>query len=189
MGLSLGLSPVTAGGGTWRAGGGRCECRRVGDVRGRGWSLIAGGLNAGPIPALRNRAMSTGSKGGVSLEWKEVTTDWDAVVRNAVTNAITEGFKRQLDGYSQSPVNQMVAKSLEKFTPEIRSLLEESIGSCVNSNEFREQVAQATREKLAKLLVQRFGGELEKQINTLKSDPTTRARIILAIEEIVKQKA
>jgi hypothetical protein len=37
-------------------------------------------------------------------------------------------------------------------------------------------------------LVQRFGGELEKQVNALKSDPTTRARITIAIEEIVKQK-
>jgi hypothetical protein len=41
---------------------------------------------------------------------------------------------------------------------------------------------------LAKVLIQRFGGEMEKQVNVLKSDPTTRARITLAIEEIVKQK-
>lgn len=42
---------------------------------------------------------------------------------------------------------------------------------------------------LAKTLVQRFGGEIEKQVNVFKSDPTTRARITLAIEDIVKQGA
>lgn len=46
----------------------------------------------------------------------------------------------------------------------------------------------AVRTTLAKTLVQKFGRELEKQVNALKSDPTTRARITIVIEEIVASK-
>jgi hypothetical protein len=60
--------------------------------------------------------------------------------------------------------------------------------SAMLNDEFREQIATQIRHKLASVLVARFGGELEKQVNVLKSDPTTRARITLAIEEIIKVK-
>jgi len=47
----------------------------------------------------------------------------------------------------------------------------------INSRVFRE---------IQPVDVPGLGGELEKQVNVLKSDPATRARITLAIEEIVK---
>jgi hypothetical protein len=70
----------------------------------------------------------------------------------------------------------------------MRTLLVEGIKSALSDESFRDQIKAALRTKLAKVLIERFGGELEKQVNTLKSDPATRARITLAIEEIIKTK-
>ena len=67
-------------------------------------------------------------------------------------------------------------------------LLSDAVKSCVGDEAFREEIKSSTRKVLAKTLVARFGGEIEKQVNALKSDPTTRARIVLAIEEIVQSK-
>lgn len=114
--------------------------------------------------------------------------DIEKQVKNAICDGIREGVKSKLGGYN-SPLDKLIAASLEKHSSEFRDLLESGIASCVVDAEFRDEITKAIQHKLASTLIQRFGGEMEKQVNVLKSDPTTRARITLAIEEIVKSKA
>lgn len=109
----------------------------------------------------------------------------DEILNNAIKDGIREGIKAKFSGYN-SPLDKLVSTAIEANTQAFRGMLEESIASCVNDPDFREEIKSATRTVIAKTLVQRFGGEMEKQVNALKSDPTTRARITLAIEEIVK---
>lgn len=105
----------------------------------------------------------------------------------SVQDGIREGVKSKLGGYN-SPLDKIINNVLDKHNGELSSLLNDAITSAIGNFEFREEIRNGLRHKLATLLVQRFGGELEKQVNVLKSDPTTRARITLAIEEIVKEK-
>lgn len=114
--------------------------------------------------------------------------DVEKTIKNAIVDGMREGVKAKLTGY-QSPLDKLITSCLESHSTEFRSLLEAGIASCMNDAEFREDIAKAVRQKLSSTLIQRFGGEMEKQVNVLKSDPTTRARITLAIEEIVKTKA
>lgn len=110
----------------------------------------------------------------------------DELFLNAVRDGIREGIKQKLTSQYHNPLDKFIEASIAKEVPAVQKLLEESIASCMSDNEFRQQIATATRHAMAKTLIQRFGGEIEKQVNVLKSDPTTRARITLAIEEIVK---
>lgn len=110
----------------------------------------------------------------------------DEVLNNAVREGIREGVKAKFNSSYGSPLAKLVDAAIEAKTSEFRGLLDESIASCMADPDFRSEIATATRTVIAKTLVQRFGGEMEKQVNALKSDPTTRARITLAIEEIVK---
>ena len=111
--------------------------------------------------------------------------DVDKLFEGAMRDAIREGIKAKFSGYN-SPLDKLCEAAMANHRAEFCTLLDESIASCVKDAEFRDEIATATRRTLAKSLVQRFGGEIEKQVNVLKSDPTTRARITLAIEEIVK---
>ena len=105
---------------------------------------------------------------------------------NAIRDGIREGVKAKINAQYSNPLDKYINESIAKHAPAVQLLLEECIASCIGDKEFREQIAVATRHAMAKTLIQRFGGEIEKQVNVLKSDPTTRARITLAIEEIVK---
>jgi hypothetical protein len=111
--------------------------------------------------------------------------DVDKLFENAMRDAIRDGIKAKFSGYN-SPLDKLCERAMEANKDSFRSMMEEAIGSCVTDSGFRSEIAAATRTALAKTLVQRFGGEIEKQVNALKSDPTTRARIVIAIEEIVK---
>jgi len=113
----------------------------------------------------------------------------DNLLANAIRDGIREGIKKKLsDSYGTNAVSQLIDSVLTQYQASIRQMLEASIASCIGDATFREEIAASVRHKLASTLIQRFGGEMEKQVNVLKSDPTTRARITLAIEEIVKTK-
>lgn len=115
--------------------------------------------------------------------------DSDKLVENAIRDAFREGLKEKFTRGYNTPLDKIITDGVAKHAPALQKLLEEGIASCMNDEKFREDIKAATRHSLAKLLIARFGGELEKQVNVLKSDPTTRARITLAIEEITKSKA
>lgn len=115
--------------------------------------------------------------------------DADKMLENTLRDALREGVKSMCSRTYNNPIDTLVNKSLEAHSGTFRKILEDSIATCVADESFREEIASSVRAKLAKTLVHRFGGEMEKQVNVLKSDPTTRARITLAIEEVVKQTA
>jgi len=111
----------------------------------------------------------------------------DEVVSEAIKVGFIEAVKEQFGGY-HSPVELMIKNAIKNAESEIQGILNEAIKDCLSDTVFRDNLKESTRCCLAKTLVKRFGGELEKQINALKSDPTTRARIVMAIEEIVSEK-
>lgn len=114
--------------------------------------------------------------------------DADKLIANALRDGVTKAVQERICGYN-SPLNGSIDRAIESQRSAIESLLTESLESCLGDHEFRAIIADATRQKLAKVLVARFGGELEKRVNELKSDPSTRARITVAIDNIVKQSA
>lgn len=114
--------------------------------------------------------------------------DANRLVVEAVRNGIQEAVKTRFSTTYDNPFQKILTQAIDGQAGAIRSLLDAAIASCLGDAAFRADIAQAVRHSLAKSLVQRFGGELEKQVNQLKSDPATRARITLAIEEIVRER-
>ena len=114
--------------------------------------------------------------------------DANKLLADALRDGLREGIKNALTRTYNNPLDEFIVKVLQANAAAFRGLIEEAVTSAAGDPEFRCQIVESTRHTLAKTLVQRFGGELEKQVNALKSDPTTRARITLAIEEIVKTK-
>lgn len=109
----------------------------------------------------------------------------EKLIMEAIRGAIVDSIKNQLGGYN-SPLSPIIKNCVEKNQLAINSIINDAVSSCVSDDAFREEVKQATRTQLARNLIGRIGGELEKQVNQLKSDPTTRARITMAIDQIVK---
>ena len=106
-------------------------------------------------------------------------------LENAISAGMREAVKNKLSSYN-SPLNILVKDVVEKYRVELEGLLDLAISTCISNEGFKQGIAEAVNRNLAKILIQRFGGEVEKQVNALKSDPITRARITLAIEQIVK---
>ena len=111
-------------------------------------------------------------------EWKKLTED-------AIKNGIREGIKTQLTSGYSSPLEKLIKEVVDQNAGVIKAMLLEVFGSITKDDEFKKDIITQTRHILAKVLIQRFGGEIEKSVNVLKSDPRTRAEITLAISKIV----
>ena len=114
--------------------------------------------------------------------------DHEQVLVDAIKEGIREGVKNKFSTYG-GPIDKLLKEVVEQHDAPIRSMLFAAIESAIGNENFREEIAAAVRHKLATILISRFGGELEKHVNILKSDPATRARITLAIENIVKERS
>lgn len=112
----------------------------------------------------------------------------EQLFENAIRDGLRDGIKSKLSSSYGNPLDKMIEECLKAKGEQFREMMTNALQSCIGDPEFQASIRESVRHVLAKTLVARFGGELEKQVNTLKSDPATRARITLAIEEIVKSK-
>ena len=65
-------------------------------------------------------------------------------------------------------------------------ILDKEVSQLIGGDGFRDLIKTELNKNLAKILIQKMGGELEKQVNTLKQNPQTRAKITLAISDIIE---
>ena len=108
---------------------------------------------------------------------------------DAIEKSIHDATKSRLTSNYNNPMGKIIDEMLAKNRPMIEQAIDEALKGCFEIAENRKALIDAMRKNIAKSLIQRFGGEVEKQVNALKSDPATRARITLAIEEIARYPA
>lgn len=104
------------------------------------------------------------------------------VARGAVQKAIVDG----LTSY-QSPLTKAVGVAFARHDAAFAVMVEEELVGLMSDPKLREDIREALRQKLAKSLVSKAGGELEKRVNELRQNPETRAKITLALSKMVDE--
>lgn len=89
-----------------------------------------------------------------------------------------------LGSYS-SPLMEAVRSALSDHKEKLHELASESVAELVNSDDFKQVMKTEMKRKLAKVLISQYGGELEKTVGKLKADPTSRAKMTIAIDSVM----
>ena len=108
-------------------------------------------------------------------------------VLKAIQVAVGAAINSTLTGYN-SPLNKLVTDVVNKHTGELRDTIEDSFSKVILTDEFKESVNNAFNHKLARILVDKLEGAIEKRANELRSDPTMKAKMIIAIEGLINHK-
>lgn len=114
--------------------------------------------------------------------------DADKIILDSIREGLRDGIKGKLTNYN-STLSKTVDDAIEQNKPALTTLVSDAVKTALSETSFRESVIDAVRSQMSKTLISKIGGEIEKQVNALKSDPTTRARITLALDEIVRSKS
>jgi hypothetical protein len=84
-----------------------------------------------------------------------------------------------------SPLDWIIGGIVEENIPEIESILRTAMSKTIKNKRFKEVIQEEFSRKVAKSLVWKLEWSVEKAVDKLRQDPTMRARIIIAIEEII----
>lgn len=99
-------------------------------------------------------------------------------------SAIGKAIQQQLTGHN-SPLAKLVEQSVATHAGELQQLINEAFSESLADPEFRVSFKQAMRTQVAKVLAQKSGGEVEKRVNELRSNPETRTHISAALLQLV----
>jgi hypothetical protein len=109
----------------------------------------------------------------------------EAEVLREVKKAISESIRTSLTSYN-SPMIKLVTSVVDNHGQELKAIMDEAMVATINAEDFKVMVREAFTHKIAKLMVEKMDGATEKRINELRSDPVMKAKMIMAIETIVK---
>jgi hypothetical protein len=82
---------------------------------------------------------------------------------------------------------EMVESSMEKQREPIMKVLDETLSSVVSNPHFKTTIQEEFEHKVAKSLVAKLEGTVEKAVEVYRQNPALRSKMIIAIENIVKE--
>jgi len=103
------------------------------------------------------------------------------VAKAAIYNAIN----KELIGYNK-PLSQFVNAVMLEHEAQFKSIINDGVSELLNADDFKSAIKNALHDKLARILISKMGGELEKKVNELKQDATARAKITLALNKLME---
>lgn len=110
----------------------------------------------------------------------------EKLILKQAKESVAVGIKTALEGYN-SPLNKLVVSVVSENEKYLKEIVSSVFTKIINSEGFKDSVNTAFKHKLAKILVSKLEGSVEKAVTTLRSDPVIRAKMVLAIENIINE--
>lgn len=114
-------------------------------------------------------------------------TELETAILNSAKDAVNKSIVSALtEGYN-SPMKKLCEQVLEEHLSTIKELINAEVVETISSAEFKEALKEALLHKLAKTLVSKMQGELEKKVNDLRQNAELRAKLTLKVSELIKE--
>ncbi len=106
-------------------------------------------------------------------------------VLNVIQSALMGQVQKVIEGYS-SPLDKIIRDVITENEEALSKVIRDALTMSFKDKQFVSNVNTEFKHKVAKVLVGKLEGAVEKAAEKLRADPTIRARLILAIEELIK---
>lgn len=107
-------------------------------------------------------------------------------ILNIAQTAMSDSVKAVLTSYN-SPLHKLTEKVVSENSEKILVILREAMASVIDSDDFKNATKSALIHKLAKSMLSGIEGQVDKLVQQYKQDPGTKARMIIAIENVLKE--
>lgn len=105
-------------------------------------------------------------------------------VSEIVFDALNIKIGERLDNYS-SPLNKIIDDVVLEESEKIRGICRKALTTVISDKSFEKNIKEEFQRKVAKSLVGKLEGSVEKAVEVLRQNPQMRAEMILAIEKII----
>jgi len=112
--------------------------------------------------------------------------DLEQQILSKVNEGVSKAIIEAITGYA-SPLTLYAKQTIEKHAGEIQTIMDSALTQTISSKEFKLAVKECFTHKLAKTLMAKMEGEVEKAATLFRQDPVRRAKVIAIIEKIIQE--
>lgn len=121
------------------------------------------------------------------VEEKHVPINLENDILKAIQLNISEAIVKTVASSYNNPFSSIVTNVINSRANELRDIVNSALSAAINSDHFAEGIREAVSHKAAKQLINGSSGLFDKISNELKSDQVYKAKLIIAIENIVNE--
>lgn len=113
-----------------------------------------------------------------------VTLEQD--ILQTTQQAIGSAISSVLGGYN-SPLQKLVTSVVDENSTFLRSVISDSFNEVIRKDEFKQSIVSAFSHKVARTIISNNTGLFEKVSNELKQDAVFKAKLSLAVSNVVDE--
>ncbi len=113
---------------------------------------------------------------------KAITEEVIKMLGDAIVTKLASRFASP---YS-SPLDKIVDKVVTEHMEDLEQIANNCLSAVVKDEQFKQLVQDQFKHKMARALVGKLEGTVDKAADKLRQDPAFRARMVLAIEALIK---
>lgn len=110
--------------------------------------------------------------------------DFEKEILNTARSSIDKSIMDSLTKYN-GPLQKLCERVIVENDDYLYQLVKNDFGDFINSDGFKESLQDSIQSKISRVLVSSMGGEIEKRLNELRKDPATRAKITVALSNLI----
>src|SRR5687768_16396595 len=109
---------------------------------------------------------------------QETPTQLERQIAEQVKESIAKAISERLSqGYDRSPLSQLIDRVVTRHSAELESIVSNAAATAFSQHDFKAELNAAFTHKLARVLVSKFEGEVEKRAVEIRANPAMRAKI------------
>lgn len=109
----------------------------------------------------------------------------ESIVRNQLKASVGEAVIKTLTSGYQSPFAKLVGDVFESERKNTEKIVKEVFNEVISTDEFKKSLKEEFQRKVAKALIGKMSGQVEKAVNELTKDPTFRPKLILSVNNLI----
>ena len=107
-------------------------------------------------------------------------------VLQAAQTSIAAAIKESLTNYN-SPLVKLTQSVVNDHTTELRSMISDAFVQVIRTDDFKKSIVDAFSHKVARSVISNNDGLFDKVANELKQDATFKAKMALAVANVVEE--
>ena len=120
------------------------------------------------------------------VDKKHLPITLESNILQVMQHSIDKAIKAVLTGYN-SPLNKLVSEVVDSHSVELKSLISDSFSQVIRTDEFKQSIISAFSHKVARTIISNNDGLFEKVSNDLKQDQQFKAKMVLAVANVVEE--
>ncbi len=123
----------------------------------------------------------------VKVEKKHTPLNFEENILSTTQTAISSAISKVLCDDYNSPLKKLVNVVVDEHSHELKEIISESFSQVIKTDDFKKSIVNAFSHKVSRAIISNNDGLFDKVSNELKQDSIFKAKMSLAVANVVEE--